>query len=58
MMIRHDWIKYLISLFFGYAAYRILVPQPGVEPGLQEVKALSPNHWATREFPVSILDKN
>ena len=32
-------------------ACRILVPQPGIEPGPLAVRALSPNHWATREFP-------
>ena len=31
-------------------AYRILVPQPGMEPGTPAVEALSPNHWNTREF--------
>ena len=30
---------------------RILVPQPGIEPGPTAMKALSPNHWTTRELP-------
>ena len=29
----------------------ILVPQSGIEPEPLAVKAQSPNHWATREFP-------
>ena len=29
----------------------ILVPWPGIEPGATAVKAPSPNHWTTREFP-------
>ena len=33
----------------------ILVPQPDIEPGLLAVKAASPNHWTTREFPVVIF---
>ena len=32
-------------------AYRILVPQLGMEPGTPEVEALSPIHWIAREFP-------
>ena len=35
--------------FFGYTAYRILVPQPEIEPAL-EVWRL--NHWATGEVPL------
>ena len=27
---------------------RILVPQPGMEPGSTAVKALSPNYWTPR----------
>ena len=32
-------------------AYRILVPQPGIELVPLVVKLQSPNHWTTREFP-------
>ena len=44
------------SLFFFFLfwphlkAYGILVPQPGIEPGLLAVKAWSPNHWTARAF--------
>ena len=31
----------------------ILVSQPRMQSGLATVKAWSPNHWATREFPSS-----
>ena len=36
-------------------ACRILVPQSGIEPGPRAVKAQSPNHWTTREFPYFAL---
>ena len=44
-------------VWFGFfwlchAARGILVPQPGIEPGLPAVKARSPNQWAAREFPI------
>ena len=29
----------------------IFVPRPGIEPQPSAVKAQSPNHWASREFP-------
>ena len=38
-----------------HAAFRILVPQPGIEPGPLAVKAQSPNYCTTREFPSSGL---
>ena len=31
------------------AAYRILVPRPGIEPVPPTVEAWSPNHWTARE---------
>ena len=41
------------SLFFlpCCSASRILVPLPGIEPGAKTMKALSPNHWTTKELP-------
>ena len=36
--------------FLDCAAF-ILVPQSGIEPWPSAVRLLSPNHWATREFP-------
>ena len=33
-----------------------LVPQPGIEPMPPIVKAWSPNHWTTREFPINSLN--
>ena len=33
----------------------ILVPQPGIEPRPSAVRVQSPNHWAAREFPDSII---
>ena len=42
-----------LSFFFFLAvpqAYRILVPQPGIEPGPLAMKVQSPNHWTAREF--------
>ena len=45
----------LTPVFFFFwllpAAYGILVPQPGMEPGPSAVKTQSPNHWTAREVP-------
>ena len=40
-----------------HAACGIFVPQPGVKPRPSAVKAQSPNHWTTREFPSFFLKK-
>ena len=42
-----------VKSFFwlSHAACGILVPWPGIEPGVVGVKARSPNHWTTREVP-------
>ena len=42
-------LLWIFFFFFGYTAYRILVPQPEIEPAL-EVWRL--NHWATGEVPL------
>ena len=34
-----------------YEAYRVLVPQSGIETTPSAVKVLSPNYWAVGEFP-------
>ena len=34
-----------------HMAYRIVVPQLGIEPMPPAVEAWSPNHWTAREFP-------
>ena len=36
---------------FGHTAFRILVPQPGIEPEPPAVEGPSPNHWADQELP-------
>ena len=43
-----------IYLYFWprHAAWGISVPRPGIEPRPFTVKAQSPNHWTTREFPM------
>ena len=49
-----------ICLFiFGLhgAACKILVSQPGIEPGPTAVKVQSPYHWTTREFPYLLVVK-
>ena len=46
--------SFIFWVFFGgphHAACGILVPRPGIEPRPSAVKARSPNHWNTREFP-------
>ena len=40
-----------VLFVFGHVAYRVLVPQPGMEPMPLAVEAWSANHWTTREFP-------
>ena len=37
--------------FLGCLAFRILVPQPGIQPGPKAVKPPNPSHWTAREFP-------
>ena len=46
-------ILFFYNFFFFWpqrAACRILVPQPGIEPGLSVVRAYSFSHWTAREF--------
>ena len=43
------WLRHL--------AYRILVPQPGIEPGPPAVETWGPNHWTSREFPPETLSE-
>ena len=43
------FLKYLVRSHC--VACSILVPQQGIEPRPSAVKARSPNHWTTREFP-------
>ena len=42
-----------VFVFFWpcHTACKILVPQPGIEPGSMAVKAPCPNHWTAREVP-------
>ena len=48
---------FFLFLFFWpcHMAFRILVPQPGIEPGSPAGEAWSPNHWTPREFPVIFI---
>ena len=48
---------YIYLFILGGTACGILVPGPGIEPGPSAVKALSPNHWTTREFPIFLITK-
>ena len=41
----------IFFFFFSWEVYRILAPPPEIEPWAYAVKASSPNHWTTREFP-------
>ena len=50
----HVCTRFFFIFFFflpHHTACGILVPQPGTEPRSSAVKAQSPNHWTTREFP-------
>ena len=44
-------LPFFQKIWLCCAAFRILVPWPGIEPGSSAVKVWSPNHLATREFP-------
>ena len=47
--------KFFVCLFVFWlcsAACRILVPQPGIEPGPPAVQVQSPNHWTARESQI------
>ena len=48
------------TFFFwlSHEACGILVPWPGIEPGPPAVEAQSPNHWTSREFPLSTFWKH
>ena len=45
-----------LPLFYSWLCHtvcRILVPQPGIEPGVEKVP--SPKHWPTRESPLLLF---
>ena len=51
----HRFFCFFVFVFIFWlchAACGILVPWPGIEPRPTAVKALSRNHWTTREFPL------
>ena len=43
---------FYLCLFIWPSGCGILVPQAGIEPRALAVKAQSPNHWTSMEFPV------
>ena len=53
---RHIFLFCFLFVCFCFwprcVSFGVLVPQPGIEPWPSAVKALSPNHWPAREFPV------
>ena len=53
------WVHGFFCLFFWlhHMACRILVPQPGTEPGLSTVKSQGPNHWTAGELPIVFTAK-
>ena len=48
------WFVFVLTMLHGLAC-RILVPQPGIEPGPSAVEAWSPTHWSAREFPYCVF---
>ena len=42
---------FILFYFFCSAAYGVLVPRLGIEPGPLAVRAQSPNHWTARGLP-------
>ena len=57
LILKHPQLPFLWGgggmggMLLCHSAGRILVPPPGIEPGLLAVTAQSPNHWTTRELP-------
>ena len=51
MLVKAFPFIFIYFLWPRHAACGILVPQPGIEPGPLAVKAQSPNHWTSKEFP-------
>ena len=48
----------IFFFFWPYCtAYGILVPQTGIKPGPQAVKAQNFNHWTAREFSPTLQDR-
>ena len=43
--------RFLFFFWLCLLAFRVLVPQPDIEPGPSVMKAQNPNHWTPREFP-------
>ena len=53
MQFKRNFITCELYLFLPHhATCGILIPQLGIESGLA-VEEQSPNHWTTREFPIS-----
>ena len=57
---QHYYCFCVVNVFFFFfrlchLACGILVPQPEIERGPSTVKAKSPNHWTSGEFPVNIF---
>ena len=48
-----DTVHHCLLYLFMTAACGILVPQPGIKPVPSAVSAWSPNHWTTREVPIT-----
>ena len=48
---RGSFFVCFVLFWLCYAACRILVPRPGIEPVSPAVEAQSLNHWTTREVP-------
>ena len=51
MLMKSVDIYILFFFCLHHTACGILVPQQGIEPRPSALKAWSPNHWTTREFP-------
>ena len=53
----HCYYSQLFFQFFGYQAYGISVPQPGIEPTPPAVKVQGLNHWTTSKMPIIFILK-
>ena len=48
---KDGFFRFSFLIYFFWAS-GILVSRPGTESGHSAVRAWSPNHWITREFPI------
>lgn len=56
-MLRQEYELFYIIFWLCHEPYGILVPQAGIKLQPLTVRAWSPHHWTTREFPEKFKHK-